>query len=73
MYYFSKTLHKAQLTNDQLPTINNDKLVRYKINYYAFDKDEKANEDKNMNFYYTNSLDEHNAIIYKLKSQGLWA
>lgn len=29
--------------------------------------------DKNMNFYYTNSLDEHNAIIYKLKSQGLWA
>ena len=28
--------------------------------------------DKNMKFYYTASLDEHNALIEKLKSEGLW-
>ncbi|MEE1003523.1 MAG: endolytic transglycosylase MltG [Acutalibacteraceae bacterium] len=28
--------------------------------------------DKNMKFYYTNSLSEHNELIEKLKSEGLW-
>lgn len=28
--------------------------------------------DKNMKFYYTESLSEHNALIEKLKSEGLW-
>ncbi len=28
--------------------------------------------DKNMKFYYTQNLDEHNALINKLKSEGLW-
>ena len=28
--------------------------------------------DKNMKFYYTNTLSEHNALIEKLKSEGLW-
>ncbi|MBQ2676050.1 MAG: endolytic transglycosylase MltG [Clostridia bacterium] len=28
--------------------------------------------DKYMKFYYTNSLSEHNAIIRKLKNQGIW-
>lgn len=28
--------------------------------------------DKNMKFYYTNSLDEHNELIERLKSEGLW-
>ncbi len=28
--------------------------------------------DKNMKFYYTSSLDEHNDLIYRLKSEGLW-
>ncbi len=28
--------------------------------------------DKKMNFYYTNSLNEHNAIIAKLQSEGNW-
>lgn len=71
---FSKTLHKAQLTNDQLPTINNDKLVRYKINYYAFDKDEKANEDKNMNFYFRRfdeNVSKYNSKEYFAPSEKL--
>lgn len=28
--------------------------------------------DRNMKFYYTNSLSEHNALIEKLQSEGLW-
>ncbi|MGN0173713.1 MAG: endolytic transglycosylase MltG [Acutalibacteraceae bacterium] len=28
--------------------------------------------DKNMKFYYTNSLEEHNELIQNLKSEGLW-
>ena len=28
--------------------------------------------DRNMKFYYTNSLSEHNALIERLKSEGLW-
>ena len=28
--------------------------------------------DKNMKFYYKNSLDEHNELIERLKSEGLW-
>lgn len=28
--------------------------------------------DKNMKFYYTSSLDEHNSLIQRLKSEGLW-
>lgn len=28
--------------------------------------------DKNMKFYYTNTLNEHNALIERLKSEGLW-
>ncbi len=28
--------------------------------------------DKNMKFYYTNSLDEHNDLIARLQSEGLW-
>ena len=28
--------------------------------------------DKNMKFYYTNSLSEHNELVEKLKSEGLW-
>lgn len=28
--------------------------------------------DKNMKFYYTNSLSEHNELIERLKSEGLW-
>lgn len=28
--------------------------------------------DKNMKFYYTSSLDEHNELIERLKSEGLW-
>lgn len=48
-----KTLHRVQLMNDQLPTIKNNKIGKYKINYYAFDKDEQDdNADKNMSYFF---------------------
>ena len=70
----SKTLHKVQLINDQLPTIKGNKIGRYKINYFAFDKNEKSNEDKNMNFYFRRydeniskySSDEYFPVLEKL-------
>ena len=48
----AKSLHRAQLMNDQLPIKIDNKLQRYKINYYAFDKSESASQDKNMSFFF---------------------
>ena len=49
----AKTLHRAQLMNDQLPTINKDNNIeRFKINYLAYDKEENAQDDKNMTFFF---------------------
>lgn len=48
----SKTLHRVQLMNDQLPTISkNGTMEGFKINYFAFDKEKKVNEDKNSSFF----------------------
>ena len=48
----AKTLHRVQLMNDNLPTIEDNVMKKYNISYYAFDKDEKANEDKTMSFFF---------------------
>ena len=49
----SKTLHRVQLMNDQIPTINdNNEVEIFKINYIAYDKDSEASEDKNMTFFF---------------------
>ena len=49
----AKTLYRAQLMNDQLPTINKDNNIeRFKINYLAYDKEENAKDDKNMTFFF---------------------
>ena len=37
--------------NDQLVTLKDNKVSRYPISYYAFDKNEQASEDKTMNFF----------------------
>ena len=38
--------------NDQLPTISkNGTMEGFKINYFAFDKEKKVNEDKNSSFF----------------------
>ena len=47
----SRALHRAQIMNDQLPTIDNNVIKPYNINYYAFDNANKYKEDKNTIFY----------------------
>lgn len=72
----SKTLHRVQLMNDQLPTVNKktNKIERYKINYYGFDKDGSEVVDKNMSFFFRRydenikkySTDEYFPVLDKL-------
>jgi hypothetical protein len=63
----AKTLHRVQLMNDQLPVIRNNKIGRYKINYFAFDKEKSAFEDKTMNFFfrrYDENIDTYSSNKY---------
>ncbi|MBQ2892450.1 MAG: hypothetical protein IJE45_06115 [Bacilli bacterium] len=54
----SRALHRAQLMNDQLPTIINGNVKPYSINYYAFDNSNSSIENKNTIFY-SERYDEH--------------
>ena len=65
----SKTLHRVQLMNDQMPTIDkkSKRIERYKINYYAFDKEGKKVVDKNMSFFfrrYDENIDRYSTDEY---------
>ena len=60
VFYFgfgkvSDALYRAQVMNDQLPTVKGGKhggdVEHYLVNYYAYDKVDKKNENKNANYY----------------------
>ena len=52
----SNAIHRASVMNDQLATIENNRLVPLPINYYAFDSNKENKEDKNSVFYYEKFL-----------------
>lgn len=54
----SKAIHRAQIMNNQLPTIENGKIKEYHVNYYAFENLYTFREDKNTIFF-NERYDEH--------------
>ena len=71
-------LPSAKLFSDLDQLVEGDIFVLRILNevltkdQYIKSIDKQTMADKNMKFYYTDTLSEHNSLIERLKSEGLW-